>query len=71
MIIIYIYYHIFMNLYILLVFFFVDFTLQITLQCMGESATSLSMDRKNSSRISTNKLREFVRKKNSKWICDI
>ena len=35
MIIIYIYYHIFMNLYILLVFFFVDFTLRITLQCMS------------------------------------
>ena len=39
MIIIYIYYHIFMNLYILLVFFFVDFTLRITLQCINESAT--------------------------------
>ena len=61
-----------MNLYILLVFFFVDFTLLITLECMSEPATeAFSMDRKNSSRISTNKLREFVRKKNSKWICDI
>ena len=39
MIIIYIYYHIFMNLYLLLAFFFVDFTLRITLQSMGESAT--------------------------------
>ena len=39
MIIIYIYYHIFMNLYILLVFFFVDFTLRITLQCISEYAT--------------------------------
>ena len=39
MIIIYTYYHIFMNLYILLVFFFVDFTLRITLQCISESAT--------------------------------
>ena len=39
MIIIYIYYHIFMNLYILLVFFFVDFTLLITLQYISESTT--------------------------------
>ena len=39
MIIIYIYYHIFINLYILLVFFFVDFTLRITLLCNSESAT--------------------------------
>ena len=39
MIIIYIYYHIFMNVDILSVFFFVDFTLRITLQCMSESAT--------------------------------
>ena len=39
MIIIYIYYHIFMNLYILLMFFFVDFTLRITLQCVSETAT--------------------------------
>ena len=28
-----------MNLYILLVFFFVDFTHRIALQCMNESAT--------------------------------
>jgi len=38
MIIIYIYYHIFMNLTYYWCFF-VDFTLRITLLCMSESAT--------------------------------
>ena len=52
--------------------FFIDFTLRITLQCINESATeAFPWTGKNSSRISTNKLREFVRKKNSKWICYI
>ena len=71
MIIIDIYYHIFMNLTYYWCFF-VDFTLSITLQLTCEFATeAFPWTGKNSSRISFNKLREFVRKKNSKWICDI